>query len=36
MDDAACIVANTLLNKNDLIAIYASNEFTAREPGDGQ
>ena len=30
VDDAACVtVANTLLNKNDLIAIYASNEFTA-------
>jgi len=31
VDDAACvIVASTLLNKNDLIAIYASNEFTAK------
>lgn len=31
VDDAACVtVANTLLNKNDLIAIYASNEFTAK------
>lgn len=31
VDDAACVtVASTLLNKNDLIAIYASNEFTAK------
>ena len=31
VDDAACVtVANTLLNKKDLIAIYASNEFTAK------
>lgn len=30
-DDAACVtVASTLLNKDDLIAIYASNEFTAK------
>ena len=31
VDDAACVtVASTLLNKSDLIAIYASNEFTAK------
>lgn len=31
VDDAACVtVANTLLNKSDLIAMYASNEFTAK------
>lgn len=30
-DDAACVtVANTLLNKDDLIAIYGSNEFAAK------
>ncbi|HIT88949.1 MAG TPA: ABC transporter substrate-binding protein [Candidatus Merdenecus merdavium] len=31
VEDAACVtVANTLLNKNDLIAIYGSNEFSAK------
>ncbi len=31
VDDAACVtVASTLLNKSDLIAIYASNEFSAK------
>lgn len=31
VDDAACVtIASTLLNKNDLIAVYASNEFTAK------
>lgn len=31
VDDAACVtVANTLLNKTDLIAIYGSNEFSAK------
>lgn len=30
-DDAACVtVANTLLNKADLVAIYGSNEFSAK------
>ena len=30
-DDAACVtVANTILNKNDLVAIYGSNEFSAK------
>ena len=31
VDDAACVtVANTLLNKTDLVAIYGSNEFSAK------
>lgn len=31
VEDAACVtVANTLLNKNDLVAIYGSNEFSAK------
>lgn len=31
VEDAACVtVANTLLNKDDLIAIYGSNEFAAK------
>lgn len=31
VEDAACVtVANTILNKNDLIAIYGSNEFAAK------
>jgi len=31
VEDAACVtVANTLLNKSDLIAIYGSNEFAAK------
>ena len=31
VEDAACVtVANTLLNKSDLIAIYGSNEFSAK------
>lgn len=31
VDDAACVtVANTILNKDDLIAIYGSNEFAAK------
>lgn len=31
VEDAACVtVANTLLNKDDLVAIYGSNEFSAK------
>lgn len=31
VEDAACVtVANTILNKNDLVAIYGSNEFSAK------
>ncbi|MEG0107999.1 MAG: ABC transporter substrate-binding protein [Lachnospiraceae bacterium] len=31
VEDAACVtVANTILNKNDLVAVYGSNEFSAK------